>query len=389
MADIKQVLVLVETSREYGRSLIKGILEYCKFVPKWKIELPPPFYIKQNRISAYRKAIQQNYYDGIIGHIHKPSDYHFIMNSKTPAILQSIYTHIERESIGADNTGIGIKAADFFLQKGYRNFGFFGCNKLYFSAERANAFSSHLQSGSIFEFSTGIDIRPNEQRTKKIGNWLRGLPKPIGILACNDEWAKLMNEVCTLYEINVPEDISILGVDNDEIICKTTWPYISSIALNTEKAGFASASLLDKIMRTKHKPSESITITPTYIEERQSTDITVIKDETVSKALQFINMNIDKPIQVTDILEHVLVSRRCLQEKFNKILGRSVLHQIRKMQIERVAKLLVQTDLSITHISNICGFTSFNNFSRLFKKYKGTTPTAYRQAYKSKSQNKL
>ena len=381
MTDIKKVLVLVETSREYGRSLIKGILEYCKFVPKWKIELPPPFYIKQNRISVYRKAIQRGYYHGIIGHIHKPSDYHFIMNSKTPAILQSIYTHIEGESIGADNTDIGIKAADFFLQKGYRNFGFFGCHKLYFSAERANSFSNQLQSGNYFEFSTSTDIRPNEQRIKKIGNWLRRLPKPIGILACNDEWAKLMNEVCILNEINVPEDISILGVDNDEIICKTTWPYISSIALNTEKAGLAAASLLDKMMRTKHKLTEKITITPTDIEERQSTDITVIKDEMVSKALQYIKRNIDKPIQVADILDDVLISRRSLQDRFNKVLGCSMLYQVRKMQIARIAKLLIQTDLSIMHISNICGFTSFNNFSRLFKKYKGMTPTDYRQTY--------
>jgi len=383
MTDIKKVLVLVETSREYGRSMIKGILDYCKFVPKWKIELPPPFYIKQDRLALYKKAFQQGYYDGIIGHIHKPSDYNFIMSSNTPAVLQSIYTHIEGQIIDVDNAGIGMKAADFFLQKGYMNFAFFGCNKLYFSAERAEAFSGQLQTESFFEYSTGIDIRLNEQKTEKIGTWLRELPKPIGILACNDEWAKLLSEVCARCEINVPEDISILGVDNDEIVCKTTWPYISSIALSTEKAGLAAASLLDKMMQAEYYNTELILISPMYIEERPSTDITVIKDEIVSRALQYIKTNIDKPIQVKDILDDVLVSRRTLQNRFNKVLGRSVLHQIRKMQIERVAKLLVQTDLSITQISDLCGFTSFTNFSRLFKIYKGGTPTHYRQAYKT------
>ena len=386
MTDIKKVLILVETSREYGRSLIKGILDYCRFVPKWKIELPPPFYIKHNRIAIYQKAIQEGYYDGIIGHIHKPSDYHFIMNSKTPAILQSIYTHLEGEVVRTNNAGVGMKAADFFLQKGYTNVGFFGCNKLYFSTERADAFASQLQSVNFFAYSTGINTRLNEKRTEKIGNWLKELPKPIGVLACNDEWAKLLNEICILNEINVPEEVSILGVDNDEIVCKTTWPYISSIALSTEKAGLAAATLLDKMMRTGHHSTEPIIINPTYIEERQSTDIAVIKDEIVSKTLQYIKTNIDQPIQVADILEHVLVSRRSLQDKFNMVLGRSVLDQIRKMQIERVANLLVQTDLSITHISGLCGFTSFKNFSRLFKKYKQTTPTHYRQTYKTRNQ---
>lgn len=385
MNDIKKVLVFVETSREYGRSLIKGILSYCKCIPKWKIELPLPFYIQQNRITAYKKTIQQGDYDGIIGHVHNRSDCSFILNSNTPAILQSIYSHIEGEKMNVDNIGIGIKAADFFLQKGHINFGFFGCRKLYFSAERSDAFSNHLQSGNYFEYSTGIDIKSNKEKFEKIGNWLKALPRPIGILACNDEWATLLNEACAFCEIKVPEEVSILGVDNDEIVCKTTWPYISSIVLSTEKAGFAAAAMLDKMMRTKQQGSQLISIGPTYIEERQSTDITVIKDEIVSKALQYIKNNIDKPIQVPNVLDHVLVSRRNLQDRFNRVLGYSVLHQIRKMQIERVANLLIQSDLSITKISNICGFTAYANFSRLFKKYKGITPTNYRQRHKTNS----
>jgi LacI family transcriptional regulator len=381
MTKIKNVLVLIETSREYGRSLIKGILEYCKLSPNWKIELHAPFYTKQSHIAIYKKSIERGLYDGIIGHIKKTDDFNFIMDSKTPAILQSIYTHIDGEILNVDNTGIGHCAAEFFIEKGIKNFAFFGCKKLCFSNERFRGFSDKLNPNISYEFSTGIDIRPTKIRTERIGDWIKKLPKPIGILACNDDWAKILNEVCIQNEIKVPQEVAILGVDNDEIACKTTWPYISSISLNTEKAGFEAASLLDKMMTAKRQYKKVVSVGPIYIKERQSTDITITRDPVVSMALEYIKANIDKPIQVTDILDHVLVSRRCLHNKFIKNLGCPVLSQMRKMQIERVARLLLQTDISITNISNQSGFTS-TNLSRIFKKYKGTCPSNYRNSYK-------
>lgn len=382
MKNIINVLLLIETSREYGRSLIKGILEYCKLVPNWKIDLPAPFYVPQNSDAAYRKSIQQGLYDGIIGHIDKSEDFGLITSSKIPAVLQSIHAHMKSEIIHVNNDDIGRLGANFFIEKGFENYAFFGCRKLYFSNERYIAFRETLNSHPIHEYSTGLDIRPGRIKTDKIWHWLDRLPKPIGIMACNDDWAIILNEVCLQNKIKVPQEVAILGVDNDQIVCRTTWPYISSICLNSEKAGFEAAALLDTMMRTKRPAEKVISVRPTCIEERQSTDITITKDEAVSTALQFIKANIDKPIQVMDIVEHVLISRRSLQNKFNKHLGCPILDQIRRMQIERVAKLLVQTDISIANIANQSGFTSFANLSRIFKKYKDTSPSRYRYLYK-------
>jgi len=381
MKNVKNVLVLAETSRQFGRNFIKGILEYCKYVHEWKFEFfPPPFYIKQARSIEYKKHLQDNDYDGVIGYVTSPLDFKFIIDTKTPAVLQCVSTPIDEEAIIVENKEIGIRAADYFIEKSFENFGFFGCRKLRFSNERLAGFSERGDNKKIHEYSTGMNNTLNSSRAAKITQWLKKLPKPIAVFTCNDDWAKILSEVCIAAEISIPEDVSILGVDNDEIVCETTWPNISSICLNTQKAGFKAAELLDTMISAKRPTNKVITINHTHIEERRSTDITITKDQLLSSALQYIRTNIDKPIQVTDILQHVSISRRSLQDKFQKNLGSSVLTQIRKMQIERVARLLTETDLSITTIADQSGFTSFNNLSRVFKKYKDTSPSEYRKS---------
>ena len=235
----------------------------------------------------------------------------------------------------------------------------------------------------MYEYSTEANNKINEKILYDISQWLDSLPKPIGILSCNDDWAKMLCEVCVQSKIEIPRDMAILGVDNDKIICKTTYPHISSIQLNTEKTGFEAAELLHNLInKTNIASNQTITIRPSHVEERQSTDISITNDEIVSEALRFIKRNISKPIQIEDLLEYLLISRRCLQDKFRKELNSTILEQIKKIQIERVAKLLVGSDLSIDQIAKQCGFTSFNNLSRTFKKYKSMPPSDYRKCNK-------
>ena len=136
-------------------------------------------------MTLYRKSIEQGLYDGIIGHIERPDDFNFIIRSKTPAVLKSIYSHMDGEILTCDNTAIGNYAADLFLEKEIKNFAYFGSKKLYFSNERLQAFSDRLSPHTPHAFSTGINI--TRIGTEKIADWLRSLPKPIGIFACNDD----------------------------------------------------------------------------------------------------------------------------------------------------------------------------------------------------------
>jgi len=212
-----------------------------------------------------------------------------------------------------------------------------------------------------------------------IGEWLKALPKPVALMCCNDDRALQVIEACKLAELYVPDQVAVLGVDNDVLICDLADPPISSIALNTEVAGHDAARLLDQLMSGEEMAGQEVRVRPTHIVTRMSTDMLAVTDREVAAAVRFIRRNPSRMMQVNDVVDATNVSRRVLEKRFKAILRRSVYQEIRRVRVNYIVGLLVGTDMSITEIAVKSGFDGVEHISRYFRKETGTSLREYRK----------
>lgn len=198
-------------------------------------------------------------------------------------------------------------------------------------------------------------------------------------MACNDDRGQHVIEACKIAELHIPEDVAVIGVDNDDLICDLCDPPLTSVALNVEKAGYETAKLLDSMMNNKNTVNRNINVKPTYVRTRYSTDIIATEDKELTKAISFIRQNFRKNIKVEDVVESTLLSRRSLEQRFRNELNRSINSEIRSIRVEHICKLLVETDLSISEIAYGLGFSSAEHISRYFQREKGKCPREFRK----------
>ncbi|MFA5553331.1 MAG: DNA-binding transcriptional regulator [Phycisphaerae bacterium] len=287
-------------------------------------------------------------------------------------------------------------ASEYYLKRKFTNFAFFGLTQARWSKERLECFSSVLaKSGftvNVFHeeqvpLTTDSIPYPRlwirstlDAGQQRLLDWLRNLSKPVAILASSDLLGCHLMNVAIEGGFNVPDEIAILGVNNDPAICNICDPPLSSIALNFKKAGYAAAKLLDKIINGKEAmQGQCVEIQPTHVESRGSTDIFALDDPDIVQALKFIRQNSDKPLQVNEIANHVCVSKRSLQLKFQKLLGRSIHEEIVQAHFEIAKAMLLETNLSIDEISQRSGFLYTSNMRRAFKQITGVLPQKYRK----------
>jgi LacI family transcriptional regulator len=202
-------------------------------------------------------------------------------------------------------------------------------------------------------------------------------------MTCTDDRSRDVIEACKIAGLHVPEELAIIGVDNDELLCELSSPPLSSIALNTQRSGYEAAELLDKMMsrRKRKPPARTIVVHPTHIVTRQSTEILAMEDRDVAAAVRFIRRRAKEMIQVSDVTEAVAVSRRTLEQRFRRELHRSVLAEIKRTRVEQVARMLVETNLSVAQIAFALGHAGVENIARYFRSEKGMSPLAYRKRY--------
>jgi LacI family transcriptional regulator len=203
-------------------------------------------------------------------------------------------------------------------------------------------------------------------------------------MTCDDERGQHITEACKQAGIQIPDEIAVLGVDNDEMTCNLSDPPLSSIALNTEKGGYESAKLMNEMITGKMDLQYDIYVMPTQIVERQSTDIASTSDRYIAKALKFIHQNIEKRITVGDVIKQVPLSRRALEMRFQETTGTGVYKYIYNLQIDKFAQKLLDSDKTIFEIAIDSGFDNSKNISRQFKQVKGCTPAEYRRRNLSK-----
>jgi len=233
------------------------------------------------------------------------------------------------------------------------------------ACKRENSFFSHVAAA---------DRVPQE--------WIKSLPKPCALLAANDRYAWHAIDACRECDISVPEEIAVLGVDNDVLLAEMARPTLSSIDLGGERIGFEAARALDALLKGERVSVDPLELAPQGVITRHSTDVLSIQDDSVAEAARFIRQHASAPIAVSDVLEHVAMSRRNLERRFRRVMRRSLLDEIRRVHLDRAAKLLRESDLDMPGVSAQSGFASQVRFSTVFREKMGTTPTAYRRRYR-------
>jgi LacI family transcriptional regulator len=386
MDSIPKVLLIIESSREYGRRFLRGIAHYSQLNGMWIFEHQIPFYLQTSRQETLSlKSIPK--VDGII--MREQPGAEELINSGIPIVFASYLTHDFQVPIAAtDDVQIGQTAAEHFLSRGFEQFAFVGYDSMFWSNNRRDAFSQMLAARGFSCRPYIQDSRPrrrqwdHEQIT--LPQWLMSLPKPVGVFCCNDDRGQQVLTAARLAGISVPSEIAVLGVDNDEFICALTHPPLSSIALSVEMAGFEAAAALDAMMQNKPLLDRIIPVKVSHVSTRQSSDFLAISDPVVAEAVQFIRLNARKPLQIDDVLRVMAVSRRCLYDRFKKILGCSVHEFIKRRRVEQIEKMLLESDLSISEIAFRLGFTGDDHIAQYFRCETGLNPHKFRAQSKLK-----
>jgi len=386
MKRIPRILLMIEDSRAYGRGLLRGIGRYARFHGPWVFLTRAEFYHGGSRISARLSDLKQAQIDGVITRELKAEDMKRIRALNVPVIVASHMTlEPELPSIMTDCARIGSMAAHHFLDRGFCHFAYCGLDEMFWSRRRGAAFVAVLKE---YGFTTHLYRQPRSKAERlwdkeqyRLAQWLEKLPKPVAILACTDDRARDLIEACEIAGLSVPESVAILGVDNDDLVCDLAGVPISSIALNTQKAGFEAAGLLDHLMRGERPSRYQVPVVPTRVEVRRSTDILAIEDHQVAVALDFINRHINQPIRVGDVARAVGLSERNLYSRFQQALGRSVHEQITRTRVARICWMLENTTLSLLEIALAVGLPDDKHLARYFRRQKNMTPSAWRREH--------
>ena len=377
------MILLIPAVQEYHRALRRGIIEYAETHGPWMFYEEAPAYLHSlTPRQRLRNMRGWNAKGILVAH----SRFAEVKSLRIPMVVAMGTRRIDQryfEIVTADRE-IGRMAASTFLGLGLRRFAYCGLQGLSFSDDRGSGFIEKIQEAGYFVDLYSSSIRnPRDYwyaDTKQLARWLSSLAKPTGLMACNDDRARMLVDICRARKIQVPDEIAILGVDNDEQVCKSCSPPLSSIALAAERGGYQAAALLVASLMSGLRPtSRVVTIYPTHVVARQSTDILAIPDPTMVQLLRFIRDNSNRNLLVADLAKAAGLSRRALQDRFKRFLGRTPMEEIHRCRAERIARLLVETNMTVGQIGEISGFEVEAHVARFFSSQTGMTPLAYRR----------
>ena len=381
-----KVALLVESSRTYGRGILRGVAKYTHLRGQWSC------FVEERELHSGVPAWMKNWKgQGIIARIEDRPMAKVLLGLGRPVV--DVLGNARFEGIPAFDTdaqAVAKLAADFFLRAGFQHFSFCGYRKIPFSERRGAAFSDYLaQKGKkvlVFAPPLPQGSRSHIQAIERhginmiqsIAQWLTNQPRPLALLACNDVRAQQVLNACRERGIKVPEEVAVMGVDNDDVLCTLSDPPLTSIEPDSELLGFEAAELLDQLMRNRRTRDELRLIPPVRIVERASTDIVAIEDPIAVQAVRFIRDNVGKGISVKDVLMHVNHSRTDVEQRFRRWLKSSVHAEILRLRMDRACNLLRQTDSSLDEIAAAAGFSTAAHLCRLFRRHFRQTPTQYR-----------
>jgi LacI family transcriptional regulator len=382
-----KVALIIETSVIYGRRILAGVARYLRSHHRWSV------FIEQHELGTPPPAwLTSGHWDGILS---RPTDQamaRLFRRMKVPVVdLNDLHENLDLPWVGSDHAAIGRMGAEHLLERGLRNFAFCGFANELWSQQRFKGFCSAVRQKnvpvSLYETPwRGPNMPRWDEDIEQIVNWLITLPKPVAIMTCNDVRGLHVLDACNRAGLLVPEEVAVVGVDDEEIICELCSPPLSSVAPNPEGIGYAAAELLDALMGGSCPRRQRISVDPIRVFSRQSTDVMTVSDWAVARAARFMREQALHGCRVSDVLQKVNMSRATLEKRFRKHLNRSPKQEIRRIQNERIKQLLAETNFTLEHIAELSGFQYPEYMSVFFKRETGQTPGQYRRKLEDRIQ---
>ena len=379
-----RVALLIESSRAYGRGLLRGISKYVREHENWDISFE-----EWSWTQAVWPADWEG--EGLIARIETRAQAKTISRLRLPVVdLRGSVPGLTFPLIDTDDRAVAALAAEHLQERGFRHYafcGFVGANysdiRSHWFAERVGQFGcnclTYRPTRSVRAAST-IELERREQLFEAdLTHWLAALPKPVGIMACNDIRGQQVMNACRRLGLLVPDEVAVVGVDNDEVLCELSNPPLTSVAPDTVRIGYEAATLLDHLMRGGKPTSQHHLVPPLGVITRRSTDVLAISDSAIASVLRFIREHACEGIHVADLVRVAALSRSVLERRFAGRVGRSLKAEILRVQLSRAQQLLRETDQSLSDIAERSGFKHPEYFSALFRLKVGVTPGRYRR----------
>jgi LacI family transcriptional regulator len=383
---IAKVALLIETSLGYGRGLLRGIVRYAQHHGPWA------FYLAPGDLVQHLPKMEKWGGTGIIARIETPQIARAVLATGLPVVALDLTRRqlgprsplAEVCEVCPDSFEAARMAAGYLLGRGFRHFAFVGAFDCpLWSTRREEGFCRTIRQAGL---PCDVYPLPVSRRDREWGReqdimsrWLAKLARPLGLLACDDDRGRQVLEACRAGGLQVPEDVAVVGVDNDDLLCDVSDPPLSSVALDTQRGGYETAALLDGLMSRRITGKHRVLVKPLEVVTRRSTDIFALGDREVAMALRFVHDYATRPIGVPDVVRHLSLSRRTLELRFQKTLGRSIHEEILRCRVERAGRLLLETDMRLAEVAAASGFRTSNYLYKVFQRTLGCTPADYRR----------
>jgi LacI family transcriptional regulator len=376
----RKVALLIETSNAYSRGLLNGIMAYMRQHESWSVYLgehgrgdDPPRWLRRWRG------------DGVIARCENERIASAVVESGVLAVDVSGALNIAPlPSVETDDPTIASAAAEHLIERRYPVLAFCGDDRFKWSRCRCENFQRAASDAGIpcaVYRASARARRDWDAAEEEIGQWLLSFQQPVGVMACYDVRARHVLDACRGVGLSVPDQVAVIGVDNDEFLCGLTDPHLSSVALDGRRAGYEAAALLDRLMSGRESPRGQVTfIPPLGVVTRRSTEVLAVDDADVAAAIRYIHQHATEGIGVKDLLDEVPLSRRVLESRFRKMLGRTPHDEIARVRFERVRLLLRETRLPLTEIARQSGFRNAEYLATAFRREFGTSPNLYRKS---------
>ncbi|MFO0910156.1 MAG: substrate-binding domain-containing protein [Isosphaeraceae bacterium] len=380
-----KVALLVETARGYGRDFLRGVVRYARLHGPWS------FYVTPGDFEQALPRMRSWGGTGIIARIETDRVARAILAAGLPTIALGLSEKQLRRGnplsrlseVVSDSHGAGGMAAEHLMERGLRHFGFVGVAGRIWSLRRQEGFCARLEASGLealcFEPGRKGQILEWAREEPLLVEWLLRLPRPVGIMACNDDRGRAVLEACRTAGLRVPEEVAVVGVDNDELLCDLADPPLSSVSLNAEAGGYRAAELLDGLMQGRIRKARRIVVEPLRVVARRSSEVVAIADPDVAGALRYIQEHACEPISVKDVVKALVVSRRALEIRFRKETGRTIHGALIRSRLARAQQLLIETDLPVERVASATGFGRPSYLAQVFREHHGMTPAAFRR----------
>ena len=388
-----RLLIITDFTESFAYKLLKGIVSYCENQEQWEICRMPPSYKRNLGIRGVVDWAKNWGADAVIGQFDQDDDVSLFAKNGIVVVAQDYIKRFSQiPNITADYYGTGRMAAEHFIEKGFKNYAFFGFRNVCWSDERYEGFKRTVEKAGYAETFHAYRMQDISHlwyyERGKLTDWLLSLPKPVAIMTCDDNQGSNLIDACNSIGIKMPAEVSIIGVDNDEIICNLNTPSLSSIHVDIENGGYKTAALIDRLVSTGQTQGEDIILRPVKVVGRISTASYATSDAEIQKAIKFIHQNLQKKISVKDVMNAVALSRRLLERRFKSVTGESIYQYISRYRVELFADLLQSTNDQVINIALSLGENDSKSISRKFKAAYGMAPNEWREAHRMNENNK-